>query len=616
MESLSWMFRLVDQMSGPAKKITQSLGGVAGGIKGAATKVKDFGSDLGAWAMKANAVIEGAAKVAKAFVEVGKKAYEFGKYVVESGEFKKQTLAGLVALEGGAKAADATLKKLELVGQNAGIDTKELAASFAELRTLGFESQEAFDAIAASLSVKAVHGDAKGSAALDLLKGIKSSGKFDAGALASVTKANLPVAQVKETLAKLKGVTVDEIDAMVASGQVSAAEGMSAILGTIHTTLDKGGGLGAAAKGLLGDTVGGQFQALLNNLRQLFGDSTIAEPLKRALKTLNDLLGEGSASGQRLRRLLGGALEWISSALSTLLSNDNVTAVFDGLVGLAETISSALDSVMPYIEALAGPMWDGMKQTVRPLIKYFKELFGGQSGGPDSRILDAFRDLGKLLGWIIGVVLDAIMVSFTLTATLTGALWTAIAMIVRAFRLLGEAIWDGLVAVGDFFVGLWESAEGLYDDAISLATDFIDGFIQGIADGWDAVIKKVTGLTDAVVGTVKKKLGIASPSKVMASMGMFTAIGFSEGVEANAPEANAAMAELASPPSPAMFTSASSNGSGGPAGNVSIGDINVHVPAGTSDAQAFGRVVGVEVRKEILRLFEELGLQVGVAPAA
>jgi len=113
---------------------------------------------------------------------------------------------------------------------------------------------------------------------------------------------------------------------------------------------------------------------------------------------------------------------------------------------------------------------------------------------------------------------------------------------------------------------------------------------------------------------VKKKLGIASPSKVMAAFGAFTAIGFAQGVEQKTPEAEAAMGSLVMPPS--LVGPAANAGQGSAAtagGRISIGDIVVHVPANTNDPQAFGRAVGDGVREKLVSLLEELGVQQGAA---
>jgi hypothetical protein len=59
---------------------------------------------------------------------------------------------------------------------------------------------------------------------------------------------------------------------------------------------------------------------------------------------------------------------------------------------------------------------------------------------------------------------------------------------------------------------------------------------------------------------------------------------------------------------------AANGGGGGP--SISLGDIHVHVPEGTTDPQAFGRAVGAEIRTEIFAALEDLGFETGEPKAA
>lgn len=618
MESLSWLFKLVDQVTGPAAKMAKSLKGFAGGIKHAAVGVKDAGKGLVEWGSKLNGALEVVGKVANGFIALGRSALDFGKYLVHASEFKKSTFAGLDALEGSARMAEAARKTLELMAKNSGQDVGALVGKFKELRLQGFATQDAFDAIAASLSVAAANGDKAGDATLDLLKSVKGNDKglFDKSALDGITKIGVPVDHFKKQLAKLKGVTVDEIEGMVKAGKVTADEGVAAILQTIGDRFDKGQGLGSLAKQLSGDSVTGQLQVFQNTLLAIFGDTKITEPLVRALKAINALFDENTATGKKLREFLQRTFEKLGTIIDSIASSD-LASVFDGALGFFDAIDTVISHVWPYLEAMGGPLWEGLKSAVKPLIGMWHKIFPDKGGGTDSRLVDVLKTLGTVLGWVLGIIIDlaAWVVMSTLAA---GALaWVIIGAVCKAFGALIDGAVDVWNAVVDFVDGIVDAASSLWDSAISIASDFIDGLIQGISDGWDSVIKTVTGLADAVVGTIKKKLGIASPSKVMASFGAFTAIGFAQGVESKSDMAEGALGAMVTPASLGSGTAgaaASPSGASG-AGSVSIGDIIVNVPEGTKEPQAFGRAVGDEVRARVLALFEELGLQIGSVAA-
>jgi len=612
METLTWMFKLVDQMSGPAGAMGKRLAGLGTQVKSAARSVKDFVAKTVDWTGKIGLAAHAVHALLEASLRLATSGLGLGKSVVEAEQFHRVTIAGLTAIEKSARVVAGAELALETMADNAGSDIKPLVEQFKELRLAGFGTQNALDAIAASLSVTAVHGDKAGGAVYDLIKSIKANkqGLLDAGALETVTKAGIPADHYKEALAKLKGVTVDQVESLVKAGQVSADEGLGALLSTIHEKLDKEEGLGGAAKTLLGDSVPGQLQRLQNILRRLFADAGVAGPMVRALKALNDLLGENSATGKKLRQIFAWLFGAVADLFEALASGTTLSDAFDAVFAFFDAIGRVWAAIEPYLSELGGPLWEGIKEAVQPLIGLFAKVFPAKGGPADPRLLAAFRDLGKVLGWLLGIAVDLGI----LAAAVFGLLVTALAVVVRAFHLFGRAIEDAWDSITDFFESLWDGAVDLYDGAIEIAEGFIDGLIEGIENGWDTVVDTVMGLGDAVVGSVKKKLGIASPSKVMAAFGAFTAIGFAQGVEQKTPEAEAAMGSLVMPPS--LVGPAANAGQGSAAtagGRISIGDIVVHVPANTNDPQAFGRAVGDGVREKLVSLLEELGVQQGAA---
>ena len=81
------------------------------------------------------------------------------------------------------------------------------------------------------------------------------------------------------------------------------------------------------------------------------------------------------------------------------------------------------------------------------------------------------------------------------------------------------------------------------------AWPYSTGIGGGLQAAWDWLVGKLTGLVDLLPDTVKKVLGIASPSKVMMQLGKHTVSGFGIGMVNAAndvvPSAAGAMADAA-----------------------------------------------------------------------
>lgn len=124
--------------------------------------------------------------------------------------------------------------------------------------------------------------------------------------------------------------------------------------------------------------------------------------------------------------------------------------------------------------------------------------------------------------------------------------WTsAVNTVGRAIRSLGKiadgvfgAIRGAMAKVWSVFSGLGEKIRGLMAGAsgwlVSVGRDIVMGLVHGIQSVYGMIQSAVSALADKIPGWVKKRLGIASPSKVMAAIGTDITeglvVGMAEGV--------------------------------------------------------------------------------------
>lgn len=131
-------------------------------------------------------------------------------------------------------------------------------------------------------------------------------------------------------------------------------------------------------------------------------------------------------------------------------------------------------------------------------------------------------------------------------------------------------------------------------NAFGAGGDIDRGLAAGVDGNSSGVSDAVVRACEDAVGAAKRILGIASPSKVFAGIGRFTAEGFALGVNDNADQAAAAAAGLASSAiGGAGGTGGRGGAGGGAAGSVSI-TVQVMAAPGMSeaDARAMGAVAG------------------------
>lgn len=92
--------------------------------------------------------------------------------------------------------------------------------------------------------------------------------------------------------------------------------------------------------------------------------------------------------------------------------------------------------------------------------------------------------------------------------------------------------WDGAMT---FFQGIWDKIKGVFSNVWEkfkeIGGNIVSGLKKGIANAWSTFIGWITDKVGGLIQSVKNLLGIASPSKVFASIGGYMALGLGKGWE-------------------------------------------------------------------------------------
>jgi hypothetical protein len=126
-----------------------------------------------------------------------------------------------------------------------------------------------------------------------------------------------------------------------------------------------------------------------------------------------------------------------------------------------------------------------------------------------------------------------------------------------------------------------------------LGSNLMAGLVAGITGAVGSVISAVSGAVTGAIDAAKSVLGIASPSKVFAEIGGYTAEGFTSGVDDGASAAQGSMAAMVDP-APAANSAGNaagaSSGGGASGGKKSIDLSGATINfVGVKDAETHGR---------------------------
>ena len=206
---------------------------------------------------------------------------------------------------------------------------------------------------------------------------------------------------------------------------------------------------------------------------------------------------------------------------------------FGGFKAVGTAVLNAIKSAFNSTKDAAAKAWNGIVNAAKVAWNWIKGVWKGVKDAITKPISDAvafaiglWNDLKagaetafNAVKGIVSSVGSAIKAAWT---TVVNALVTAVTGIVSRVRAAFDRVKAAVMAV---FNGAKSWLTGVGHDIVAGLVDGINSVI-----GW--VQNAVQALADKIPGWVKKRLGIASPSTVMAAIGNEVSLGLAMGIEA------------------------------------------------------------------------------------
>lgn len=551
MGALNFVLGITDKISAPAQKMGGAIsdltkkftgiGGITDALDVALPGLGEALTAIGGVALGVGAAVAGLLAAGAAFA-------------LSAQNFKDDALNSLTAVTGTAEAAAKTYDQLQRISDSVSLSQAKVNEIGTQLLLNGVKQGAQLEATVRSVAdLTAVAGDAAASKLTSIINKAAQTGKFTIDPK-KLIGTGVNVGDLYAEIAARTGKGVKQVEAEIKKGTIAADVGIDALNAVVNKKLG-----GAAAKQLLDLDV--QFSKFKDNLRRLFENVNV-EGFLSAMHEVLAIFDGTSESGK--------ALKWL------------LTTVFDA-------VFKAASKVLPYVRyGLLQLVIGALKVYIalKPAIAAIKKMFDGADGGDVTK---------KTIDFIVASLEStAIMIGYVIAATIG---WYNI--VIKVGGALGEAL-SAVISWGKEVIA---TIEGLFSAGETIASDFIDGLVQGITGGVGRVVSSVKDLGSSAMGAIKGVLGIASPSKEMAKLGGHTAAGFAQGVSAGAGDAQGAMSDMVTPPSPAAGPGPFSSGKGGGVYNI---EINLSGGASQKDADL--------VAAALAQVLEQLGLEQG-APA-
>lgn len=363
---------------------------------------------------------------------------------------------------------------------------------------------------------------------------------------------------------ELSQVPIDEYQAAVAAmleqgvadlglAGNTAAEAMSTISGSLAMTRASWSNLVAgladdnADLGMLIDNFVTSVSAAASNLipvisTALTGASQLVTSLIPVLAdSIPTLIEENlpvlaDAAMQLIQGLLDGLTQNQESLITTAMST--ITFLLDGflqmlpqiiqlgldmLVSLANGIAQSLPTLIPTIVSVVLQIVETLTnpESIGNLVEAALAIIIALAEG----LIDALPQLIESIPVIIQNLVSAI------AQNLPTIIQTGITLLVKLGAGIIQAIPQLLAIVPQVVNSLVSGFSSLWTSFLNIGSDIIAGIKQGITNAWNNMVSWFSGLFGDLIGIAKQILGIASPSKVFASLGEYSAEGFGIGFE-------------------------------------------------------------------------------------
>jgi hypothetical protein len=338
-------------------------------------------------------------------------------------------------------------------------------------------------------------------------------------------------------------------------------------------------------------------------------------------KDLTNALQQSATWAARLKFGPDFQKEMLSLDEQSKVFKANIASTFgglkiEGLLGALQRMIALFDdttasgrAIKVVFESIFQPMIDGATDAQFKVEAFFLKLEIWALKGliwlkPHASLIVKIGEAFAVFAGVLAVV-----------ATVAGVVALAAAAIASPIFLIAVAITAAIIAAWSFRdeIGAAFTAVKAFFASLSLAdvaADLIAGLVTGITGGGTAVFNAIKGVVMGAIDGAKKLLGIASPSKVFAEIGMQTGAGMEAGVDRSAPGVHNSLESMVEPPAAGAAKAAPAPASGAKGGlDLSGAQFIFHGVKDAEDAESrFGAV--------LTRLLEGDAAQLGAAVPA
>jgi ABC-type transporter Mla subunit MlaD len=313
-------------------------------------------------------------------------------------------------------------------------------------------------------------------------------------------------------------------------------------------------------------------------------DGVNIDGLLGGLKSVADLFAESTATGQALRVIIGAVFQPFIGGLESATSG--AKRFFQGMTIGALDITIAIAKSALWLKRTFGIQ--------------LPRLMGDATGALTLGKIAVYGVVTALGAATVAIGLLGVALLPVLYSGLAALAGTVAAGYALAAPFLAAAA--AAAAIGTAVYGALKYAQQI--DWGSLGRSIAAGIVDGIKSGAKWVLDAITGLADQTMGAFRSALGIRSPSREFAELGVQLPRGVESGIEAGQPSLDRSVSTMVTPPSaPASARQGSQATASRP--TIRIEAVNIHTSA--TDATSIAQ----DIRAALEDVLSGIQVQIG-----
>lgn len=270
--------------------------------------------------------------------------------------------------------------------------------------------------------------------------------------------------------------------------------------------------------------------------------STVWNSIKSFLSSLwNGIKSAATAWANGIKTVIVTIWNGIKTVTSTVWNGIKslLTSVWNGLKSAASAWANGVKTVITtawnLIKSITTSVWNGIKSFITSAWNGIKSAVTSAVNAVKSKVTSVWNAIKSTTSSVWNGIKSFITSVWNGIKSTISSVSSAIKSVVTStWNSIKSTVSNIMNSIKSTITNIWNSIKSFLAgiNLTSIGRNIMQGLLNGISAVGEKVIAKAKSIANAVTNTIKKAMGVHSPSRVTHAIGEFVSIGFANGIAA------------------------------------------------------------------------------------